>query len=76
VLTRDDLLDIIVSGLSKGGPVGLFPDGPKGRCFLSEYEIKKQLTLGGKRLTIPMDSILSPLALDVLTLQGIEINRV
>jgi len=73
VLTRDDLLDILVAGLSKDGPATVAPQGPKGRRFLSEYEIKKQLTPGGKRLTIPMNSIISPLALDWLTLQGIEI---
>lgn len=75
MLTRDDLLDILVAGLSKDGPAAVSPHGPQGRRFLSEYEIKKQLTPGGKRLTIPMHSIVSPLALDWLTLQGIEISR-
>ncbi|OGR96613.1 MAG: hypothetical protein A2V88_01800 [Elusimicrobia bacterium RBG_16_66_12] len=75
MLTRDDLVDIIVTGLSKGRPAAAFSPGPKGRRFLSEYEIKKLLTPGGKRLTIPMNSIISPLALDGLTLQGIEIVR-
>ncbi len=75
MLTRDDLLDILAAGLSKGRPATVSAQGPKGRRFLSEYEIKKQLTPGGKRLTIPMHSIVSPLALDELTLRGIEIVR-
>jgi hypothetical protein len=89
VLTRDDLIDLLVAGLAKAGPAtALFaPSGPaaapkaealrdlKGRPFLSEYEIKKRLTAGGNRLTIPKRSIVSPLALDWLTLQGIEIVR-
>lgn len=75
MLTRDDLLDILVAGLSKDGPATVRAAGPKGRRFLSEYEIKKQLTPGGKRLTIPMNSIISPLAVDWLILQGIAVIR-
>ena len=88
MLTRDDLIDLLVAGLAKAGPAaavsasapsappapkGLPPRGPLGRSFLSEYEIKKRLTASGNRLTIPKNSILSPLALDWLTLRGIEI---
>jgi hypothetical protein len=47
----------------------------KGRVFLSEYDIRKRLTPGGRRLTIPKDAIISPLATDWLVLQGIEIVR-
>ena len=86
MLTRDDLLDIIVAGLAKAGPAaavpapgtvrkGLSKSGPAGRPFLSEHDIKKRLTPGDKRLTIPKDSIVSPLALEWLTLRGIDIIR-
>ncbi len=89
MLTRDDLIDLIVAGLAKAGPAaavsapakpspapkGAPPRGPEGRLFLSEYEIKKRLTVSGNRLTIPRNSILSPLALDWLTLTRIEIVR-
>jgi hypothetical protein len=90
VLTRDDLIDLIVAGLAKAGPAsvvsapgktappapkGLSSRGPAGRIFLSEYEIKKRLTGSGNRLTIPKQSIVSPLALEFLILQGIEIVR-
>lgn len=79
MLTRDDLIDLLVAGLAKAGPAApASPAGPKaapGRLFLSEYEIKKRLTPNGKRLTIPRHSILSPLAVDWLTLKGIEIVR-
>jgi hypothetical protein len=73
VLTRDDVIDILVSGLAKAGPGA--PAPAKGRPFLSEYDIKKRLTPGGNRLTIPGQAIVSPLALDWLTLRGIEIVR-
>ena len=86
MLTRDDVLDALAEGISPSparvrapgapraaGPRGLPPPGPKGRCFLSESDIKKRLTPDGKRLTIPGRSILSPLASDWIALRGIEI---
>ena len=98
MLTRDDIIDVIIAGLAKAMPAapvpapakpfvaapppvpkarpsGLPPPGPKGRAFWSEYDIKKALTPGGKRLTLPADAIVSPLAADWLTLRGIEIVR-
>ena len=76
MLTKDDLIDLIVAGLAKAGTAAaVSPRGPKGRPFLSEHDLKKRLTPGGKRLTIPSNSILSPLALDWLTLGGVEIFR-
>lgn len=54
---------------------GWVPTGPPGRPFLSEYEIKKRLTPGDVRLTIPENAIISPLVADWLTLRGIEIVR-
>ena len=87
MLTRDDLIDLLVAGLAKAGPAASASAAPEdappakalrsltGRPFLSEYDIKKRLTPGGNRLTIPRQSIISPLAVDWLTLQGIEIVR-
>ena len=89
MLTRDDLIDLLVAGLAKAGPAAVppAPSGPggaraakslpeaKGRPFLSEYELRKTLTRGGNRLTIPRQSIVSPLALDWLTLEGITVVR-
>ncbi|PIR15360.1 MAG: hypothetical protein COV48_14825 [Elusimicrobia bacterium CG11_big_fil_rev_8_21_14_0_20_64_6] len=82
MLTRDDLIDIIVAGLAqvKAKPAAAAArlwsaTGPVGRVFLSEYEIKKRLTPGGLRLTIPKNAILSPLVSDWLTLRGIEVIR-
>ena len=70
---RDDLIDIIVSHLKAGTDAGRTGDAhkerasphdmlPKGRLFLSEYEIKKRLTGSAQHLTIPRDAIISPLA--------------
>ena len=79
MLTRDDLIDIIVAGLAKAKPAAVArlwsATGPAGRLFLSEYDIKKRLTPGGVRLTIPENAIVSPLVSDWLTLRGIEVVR-
>ncbi len=119
MLTRNDLIDIIVQGfgaLSKGSPpathlpmpAGTAPlpggpppapaapppqgsppaqgdaqsaaqaasnDGPRGRVFLSEYDIKKRLTPQSDELEIPKDAILSPLAVDWIILRGIRVIR-
>ena len=83
MLTRDDLLDILASALApaKAAPAApprskaLPPPGPKGRPFLSEFDIKKRLTPGARTLTLPPDAIISPLVGDWLTLRGIEISR-
>lgn len=80
MLTRDDLIDIIVAGLAKAKPAAAVArlwssTGPVGRLFLSEYDIRKRLTPGGLSLTIPGNAILSPLVTDWLTLRGIEVIR-
>lgn len=87
MLTRDDLIDIVVAGLAKAGPAAAVPGTAaptrpprslpdvSGRLFLTEHEIKKRLTHGVNRLTLPKNSIVSPLAADWLTLQGIQVVR-
>jgi len=92
MLTRDDIIDIILERI--GGGVGIRPrapraaalpapapardrrdEEPRGRKFLSEYDIRKQLTVNSQELRIPKDSIISPLAEDWLTLRRIKIIR-
>jgi hypothetical protein len=50
-------------------------DEMRGRGFLSEYDIRKRLTVNPQELRIPKDSIISPLAVDWLTLDRIKIIR-
>lgn len=81
MLTRDDLIDIIVGHLKaasaeKRAPGSRHPPFElKGRPFLTEHDIKKRLTGGKTRLTLPKDAIVSPLAQDWLILNRIEIVR-
>ena len=64
---------------SDGKPKGLAervrPEGgrPLGRQFLSEYDIRRRLTADALELRIPLGAIVSPLALDWLSLKGIRI---
>lgn len=74
MLKREDLVDIIY-GYLKPAPKRAASPGPKGRIFLSEHEIKKRLTPGAQHLTIPEGAIISPLALDWLALEGIQVIR-
>ena len=46
-----------------------------GRKFLSEYDIRKQLTADAQVLRIPKESIISPLAADWLILRRVKIIR-
>ncbi|MBI5242030.1 MAG: hypothetical protein HY926_16270 [Elusimicrobia bacterium] len=94
MLTRDDLIDIIMERLAGAGgepprtpgtPAAPAPapapvrsrldEEPKGRRFLSEYDIRKQLTDNSQELRISKDAIISPLAEDWLTLRRIKIIR-
>ncbi|MDD5629138.1 MAG: hypothetical protein PHU21_08735 [Elusimicrobia bacterium] len=93
MLTRDDIIDIILERLSReprasaaGRPGGSARARPpadrcglgeeiRGRRFLSEYDIKKQLTVNSQELRIPRDAILSPLAVDWLALGRVKIIR-
>lgn len=95
MLTRDDLIDIIVERLQRAGggahpaPAArpAAPSAPpapvrrrldeevRGRQFLSEYDIRKQLTGNSQELRISKNAIISPLAEDWLTLRRIKIIR-
>jgi len=92
MLTRDDVIDIIVERLQRAGggappaPAArpLPPPAParrkldeevRGRQFLSEYDIRKQLTGNSQELKISKNAIISPLAEDWLTLRRIKIIR-
>lgn len=80
MFTRNDLVDVILRHLAAVEPVP--PDKerprhppmlPKGRIFLSEYELKKRLTPQAQQLKIPRGAIVSPLAADWLVLKGVRI---
>lgn len=81
-MTRDDLIDLIIGHLRSAQAAPQPPSSnkvggqePRGRPFLTEYDIKKRLTAGRTDLTIPRDAILSPLAADWLVLKGVKIIR-
>ncbi len=91
MLTRDDLIELIVSHLIKEGgakeTVGqsAAPSAPvqkrtanaepRGRRFISEYEFRRMIKPGISRIAVPKDAIVSPLVLDWLILKGIALER-
>ena len=86
MLTKDDLIDIIMERLGRervSSPLAAAPapvrrrlDGEvRGREFLSEYDIRKRLTGNSQELRISKEAIISPLAEDWLTLRRIKIIR-
>jgi len=84
MFTRNDFVDIVTRHLSNACAAreaasirgrALAPKHPRGRLFLTEYEIKKRLTADAQELRIPQETILSPLATDWIILKGIKVIR-
>ena len=78
MFTQDDLIDAIMETLLKRAPLTA-PEtrhpapgtAVRPRLFLSEYDIRRRLTGDARELRIPQGAIISPLALDWLSLKGI-----
>ncbi|MEW6040705.1 MAG: hypothetical protein AB1633_04215 [Elusimicrobiota bacterium] len=49
---------------------------PKGRQFISEYEIKQMIKDGTSEITVPANAIISPLAQEIIAEKGIKVKRV
>ena len=75
MLTRNDLVDIVLKRLEAFTAVAATVRSGSGRPFLSEYDIKKRLADGAQELRVSKDAIVSPLALDDLVLRRIKIVR-
>ena len=49
-------------------------EGPKGRPFLTERDIRRLLAPGAHEISVPAGAIISPLAADWLILSGIRVK--
>ncbi|MDA8131287.1 MAG: hypothetical protein M0011_07255 [Elusimicrobia bacterium] len=80
MLTKGAIEDLITEHLSlKAGTGGAsaprkVPDLRK-RTFLSDWEIRRLYKAGGRTLKVPADAIISPLSMDWLDFNGVEIIR-
>ncbi|MCG2726305.1 MAG: hypothetical protein L6420_08665 [Elusimicrobia bacterium] len=77
-LTANDLTDVIAGFLLVDKkPTELNPRTAKKntdkRIFLSDYELRKMIIQGEKILRVPSNAIISPLSLDWIDFNGIEI---
>ena len=80
MLTKGAIEDLIAEHLFRGKPGGAAPAPKKvpelkHRVFLSAFELRKMLAAGARAITVPANAIISPLAMDWLEYNGIEIKR-
>jgi hypothetical protein len=87
MLTKGDIADVIAAYLARetaGAAVALKTCGqtaaraskplPK-RVFITDWEMKRLVKPGGKSVRLPAGAIVSPLSLDWLDYDGIEVIR-
>ena len=79
MLTKGDIVDIISERLSKGGkPAQAAARAsrplPK-RVFISDWEMKKRVKPGQKTVRVPANAMISPLSMDWLDYNGIEVIK-
>lgn len=76
MFTRDDLIDWLVELLAQNGgraSGGEKPQGPPGRVFVSDWELRRMRKPGDKIIRLPKGAIVSPLARDWIDYEGIRI---
>ncbi|MEI7528750.1 MAG: hypothetical protein WCK76_07385 [Elusimicrobiota bacterium] len=80
MLTKGAIEDLIAEHLFRGRSGGGSPAPKKvpelqHRVFLSDFELRAMITAGGRAIKVPANAIISPLALDWIEYNGIEIVR-
>ena len=77
MLTKGDIADIISERLERGSairtPAASRPL-PK-RVFISDWELRRMFKEGQKSVKVPANAIISPLSMDWLDYNGIEVVR-
>lgn len=80
MLTRGDIADALYERLFRGKSgeaparaAGKAP--PAKKIFLSDWELRRMMKPGQKKLVVPRNAIVSPLAMDWLDYNGVEITR-
>lgn len=69
-----------MSHLSRNCPGGAAPAPGRGACpakkvFVSDWELKRLYKPGARSVTVPANAIISPLSLDWLEYNGVEVLR-
>lgn len=80
MLTKGAVEDLIMQHLSRasgGGaaPAPAKPAPPAKRIFISDWELRRLYAPGAKSVRVPANAIVSPLSLDWLEYNGVEVLR-
>ena len=80
MLTKGDIEDAIMRRLRKEeglSPAQARKKVPELGCkvFLSDWELRRLMPPGGRKITVPANAIISPLSADWLDYEGVEIVR-
>jgi len=80
MLTKGAVEDLIMRHLSRLEPGGAVPAYRKvpelgKKVFLSDFELKKIFVPGARSIRVPANAILSPLALDWIEYNGVQVLR-
>ncbi|MDA8132520.1 MAG: hypothetical protein M0011_13535 [Elusimicrobia bacterium] len=80
MLTKGAVEDIIVEHLSRKAGTGPAAaprrvPGLRKKVFLSDWEVRRLYKAGSRSLRVPADAIVSPLSMDWLDFNGVEIIR-
>ena len=79
MLTKGAVEDLIMEHLSRQGkgeaPLARKVPDLRKKTFLSDWDARRLYKAGSRTLRVPADAIISPLALDWLDFNGIEIIR-
>ncbi len=87
MLTKGDIADIISGYLSRGPAGAASASKPRGpllskaskplpkRVFITDWEMKRLVKPGQKSVTVPACAIISPLSLDWLDYNGVQVVR-
>ncbi len=81
MLTKGAVEDLIFAHLSRGRgedramPAARKVPGLRKKVFLSDLELRRLYRPGSRTVTVPADAILSPLSMDWLDYEGVDVVR-
>lgn len=79
MLTKGAVEDLIAEHLSRNGegavPARKKAGAPAKRVFLSDWELRRSYKPGDRTVKVPANAIISPLSLDWIEFNGVQVVR-